>query len=70
MYPQIRFYSEDVPNVFAKLVLDSYHGNEGTFSIMLINKSTDTTEMTFYLSNSDKSLYLSSNENNYKIATE
>lgn len=37
---------------------------------MLINKSTDTTEMTFYLSNSDKSLYLSSNENNYKIATE
>lgn len=70
LYPQICFYSEDVPNVYAKLVLDSYHGKEGTFSIALINKSTDTMEIIFSLNNSDKSLYITSNEIDYKIATE
>lgn len=64
------FYSEDVPNVFARLVLDSYHGAEGTFNIALINKATETIEMNFYLSNEDKSLYLTKDEINYKMATE
>ena len=37
---------------------------------MLINKSTDTVEMSFYLGNEDKSLYLTVDKINYKIATE
>lgn len=70
LYPEIAFYSEDVPNTYTTFSLDSWYGIEGTLTMAFKNKSTNTIEMALYLNNKDKSLYVGNNEINYKIATE